>query len=121
MSVNVGRLRAELEFITANPEQWEQRLWAKKDTGCGSACCLAGWTVVHEDIPLFFHGGVLASETLDGRMIGEVAREILGLEFADADWLFACHNTLYDLWSKASDLTDGAIQIPASLTEEVAS
>lgn len=116
MRVNVERLRAELEFITANPKQWDQAVWAEK-SDCGTCCCIAGWAVLHEGIELSFRRGY-SGLTADGRLIDEVAMEILGLDDDDADWLFSGGNTLYDLWSKASDLTNGAIQIPASLTEE---
>lgn len=75
MSVDVERLRAELEFITANPEQWEQREIAVRKDNCGTACCVAGWTVIHAGYQPKI----------------------------------------------AADLTDGAIQIPASLTKEAVS
>lgn len=121
MSVNVERLRAEPEFITANPERWDQEVWAMR-SGCGTTHCIAGWTVVHASITVAFgQDRVWADQTSDGRLIEDVARELLGLTFCEAECLFWPDNTLEDLWNMAVDFTDGAIQIPASPTEEVAS
>lgn len=122
MSVNVERLRAELEFITANPEQWEQEEIAVRREGCSTACCVAGWTVIHAGYePRWRENYPWADTTTDGASMWPLAQGLLGLTEFEAELLFATDNDLADLWKIASDLTNGAIQIPASPTEEAAS
>jgi len=63
MPVNVKKLRSELRFLTINPDKWDQGLWVKveqeekpgRPSACGSFGCLAGNTVVHEDLELAWY------------------------------------------------------------------
>jgi hypothetical protein len=52
-----------------------------------------------------------------GTVLRDKVSDGLGLTDEQADELFAPTNTLADLWRIASDITDGAIQVPAELTE----
>jgi len=71
MALNVALLLEELRFLTINPEQHEQGLWAEARTevplspedspyeveaprpsACGSFGCLAGNTLIHKDVEL---------------------------------------------------------------------
>lgn len=63
MPVNVEKLHEELRFLTINPDKWNQGLWVKveqverpgRPSACGSFGCLAGNTVVHEDMELLWY------------------------------------------------------------------
>lgn len=123
MGVNVPRLLAELQFVTEHPEQHRQAYWMLRPTNaCGTAGCIAGWTVLHEGIALAFVDMPWADEdvssatgTEDGRAILDVAADILGLNEREAHRLFAGDNTVHDLWRIARDITQGAIEIPSDV------
>lgn len=88
--------------------------------GCASSHCMAGWTCVLNDVPLKWQKavdwdvetrkmvGVAWTEgTKDGRLISEVAAELLGIDndglhgFAD---LFEADNSLDDLYRISAGL-----------------
>lgn len=90
--VNVDKLQANLQYITDNPEEWYQGAWGRQ-TGCGTAFCLAGHAVVRDGYELAWERADIwdaeqgktvtvwfANETVDGRDIPELAKEILELD-----------------------------------------
>lgn len=120
MSVNVERLRAVLEHITAHPEEWNQETWAQR-TPCGTAFCLAGHTVVMAGLKVDWDDAEdgVSSTVKNGSFIDEVATELLGLDSGASMFghqLFAPYNTLADLWRIAGELTGGEIAAPPEVT-----
>lgn len=124
--VDVPLLRKTLEFITDNPDQHRQDVWAKR-TECGTAMCLAGWAVTFAGLDIDFDSSMAhvvgAWNLTDGRPIADAAAELLGVEKIDDDnvdtWedhIFNENNTLADLWRIAAELTDGEIEVPAQFT-----
>jgi hypothetical protein len=119
--VNVPLLRKVLEHVTEHPDQHDQRVWVKQ-TGCGTAACLAGWAVLIEglDPDMSIACGYFGTEYLeDGRDIAVVAAELIGVDnprtVSDDAWgdhLFCQDNNIGDLWRIASELTRGEIEIP---------
>lgn len=130
MMINVPRLRKELEFVTAHPQEWEQACWIG-ETSCGTVACLAGWTVLHAGYELHQenHSFVLVSDDdpAGRRAVGrhddgtvvvsvrDVARELLRLDDREADRLFHPLNDLRELWLVASRLTDGELEVPPAV------
>lgn len=118
--INVPLLRKTLEHITAHPEEWNQRMWARV-TDCGTACCVAGWAVQfagHQLGEPECECGTCSdvSHLDDGRRISDVAADVLGLDpSGNACDLFSPSNTLADIWQYASDFTDGEIEIPSEV------
>lgn len=108
--IDYVRLQGTLEWVQAHPDSHNQGVWARR-TECGTAACLAGWTVVLADIALDWDGDG-ACETADGELISDVAQNLLGLEDYYADWLFGGGNTLDDLWRIAEEITHGAVRRP---------
>jgi hypothetical protein len=94
-SVNLKLLDEALARIDANPDEWEQVRWR-----CETAMCLAGH-VAHAAgatwvAPYDSDGGWLAVTVDDGQtkaMVGDFARDALGLRPAQADALFSATNT----------------------------
>jgi hypothetical protein len=127
-SIDVPRLRKELEFVTDNPELWIQRRWITR-MSCGTAGCLAGNTVLHAGYePVFDYGfnrnPDVASWVVDADAgsatiapVRDVAQRLLGLTYAQGDELFFPGNTLYRLWSLAARFTDGELQVPVAVAE----
>jgi hypothetical protein len=121
--VNVPLLRKVLEHVTAHPEEWNQAEWARRDS-CGTAYCIAGHTVVMAGNEVrwspfcFEHEYEVSGTLVDGRRVGDVAVELLGIPIplrrvgVEKGHLFYSENTLSDLWRIASQLTDGEIEIP---------
>jgi hypothetical protein len=115
--INVPLLRKSLEHITAHPEEWDQKVWAKR-TDCGTACCLAGTALAIQGYEFEWSFGAFSREafaTADGENIGDTAQEELGLTDDEADALFSETNSLSRLWALANDYTDGEIKIPENL------
>jgi hypothetical protein len=123
VNIDVPILRKALEHITAHPEEWDQRRWASK-TLCGTSCCLAGTILAQQGYNFVFPEGDWDTEYVtkdDGptEYIPRVAAEaLLGRpiihwgEYQDVSELWLGSNTLPDLWRKASELTNGEIEIP---------
>lgn len=139
-SINVDRLRAALEHITAHPEEWKQDNWAER-TACGTACCLGGtvalqagyelnwkkltkWnpeTCTHEPTDKWFADYILSCDDYPhGAQIAEVSNDLLEVSAISGDRLYNCSNTLLDLWRIANSITGGVIEVPRDLptTEE---
>lgn len=114
-NVNTPLLRKTLEHITAHPEEYRQRLWAKR-TACGTACCVAGWAVQFTGHNLLFDqdGDAENVVTTDGDVvsISEVAEQELGLTERQSDKLFYGGNNLAILYTLANKFTEGEIEIP---------
>lgn len=114
--INWRLLQAELEFVTAHPEQHDQTTWARR-TDCGTACCLAGWTVIHAGFDLAWvrssdEGVVALWLATHDITIREQAIILLGLSDDDAHRLFNQDNTLADLWQIGYAITRGAVRRP---------
>lgn len=124
--VNTPMLLQELQFITRNKAHHNQGDWFTEypDNACKTAGCLAGWTAIHhakdqllttkseawiaeEDryVPVLMYG------PKNGSWSG-LGKELLGLDWDQADELFEASNTIWDLWNLASVITNGEIQIP---------
>lgn len=120
MTIDVPRLRKELEFITAHRDRWLQTTWLEH-AQCGTVGCLAGNTVLNAGYEPFYEGGMRSTsyvrdaEQTRTYWIRDLATELLGLTERQADDLFRSTNTLYDLWWIASELTNGEIQVPADV------
>ena len=117
---NVPLLRKVLEHITAHPEEWNQEWWAVKSTesSCGTACCVAGWTVSWAGHGFQWDSEGRSSVYLkedDMRSIPHVAQDLLGLSPQQANTLFFSGNSLQDLWELANEFTGGEIEIPEDL------
>ena len=128
--IDVDRLRALLEHLTAHPEMHEQDEWAihyqYTNGACKTAHCAAGWTVALDD-----HYSIIWHLTSGGESFGThasapdgtsqtiryAAQELLGFESWQASVFFGGSNSLHDLWSYANTWTNGAIRIPDSVTE----
>lgn len=132
-AIDVGVLRRGLEYITANPHEWDQRSWAKMVTYwpndsaaepvCKTACCLAGTIVVRElNAELrFVDGSVETSLAVinDGEIItiSEEAAELLGIPFRMSSLLFRSSNDLYRLWAVSEYITAGDITVPLAVAQ----
>jgi hypothetical protein len=124
LTVDVPRLRKELEYVTAHREQWLQGTWIHR-TACGTVGCLAGNTTLNAGYVPAFTGRKYAVTSFvrlahehDERLIVDVAAEVLGLDDYQANALFAATNSLYDLWKIASEITNGEIEVPADVLAE---
>jgi hypothetical protein len=139
-TIDVELLRKELEHVTAHPDEWDQSRWIVR-TSCGTTGCLAGgtalragyvpyevtdvigqltWVYVDHDDPVRNDDSWedwIQVPDLRVLSVQTVARRLLGLTNIQAMDLFAPHNTLEDLWIIASELTDGAIEVPPSVIE----
>jgi hypothetical protein len=113
--IDVERLRALLEHLTAHPEMHNQVEWAiREDRGnrpCKTAYCAAGWAVVLDDhYSIIWHatsGGESFGTHASGpdgkhKTIREVAQELLSFETWQASRFFRTSNSLHDLWSYAN-------------------
>lgn len=137
--VNAPLLLAELRNITLHPEEWDQGDWlytnseedpTGADFACGTFGCLAGNTVVHQDIELnwvqvtryhYVNGEAIPylswkadfvkekDEWGDFISIAKKARQLLGLNDVQGTELFSSENYLDDLWETAYTVTGGKI------------
>lgn len=116
--IDWARLQDVLEWVEAHPERHNQRVWAKR-TECGTAACLAGWTVMFAGIEINWEpdgcweaGTHFIYDTVDGVFISDAAAHLLGLDEHVAKRLFDEDNTVRDLWEIASEATLGAVRRP---------
>lgn len=129
-TIDVARLRRELEFVTTQPERWDQTCWVSVprdlrdpidvepgvDWTCRTTACLAGWTALHADHePDVRYDSLVRAPGGDLVDVAIVARRLLGLSYEQTDLLFHAECTLRDLWEFASAFTDGAIVVPANV------
>lgn len=124
LTIDVPRLRKELEYVTAHREQWSQGTWLHR-TSCGTVGCFAGNVALNAGyLPVYERSKhtttltVRLSHEHDDRHVADVAAEVLGLSVKQLNSLFAATNTLYDLWNLASLFTNGEIEVPAEVEAE---
>lgn len=88
-----------LEYIEAHPEEWDQETWR-----CGTQCCIAGhvariagctWANPRDDEEDF--EDVLTPDGTWRLTAQEAARQLLGLSYVGADYLFSHANGMSDL------------------------
>jgi hypothetical protein len=117
MPVNVDLLQKVLDYITEHPAEWDQGYYARKTrkSPCGTAACVAGHTVAMTGHVLNWDGRQVFTCDTTKDDVWNVAELELGLTFDEADELFDPDNTLADLWLRAAEFTDGAIEIPAGV------
>lgn len=118
---NVALLLKQLEWATAEHEkelrgedsEWNQGNW------CGTACCIAGHTVLDTGWTFeTFGDGEYTSFAVKGsevKNVEAIAREALGLTEDQCSELFSGSNDIEDLWTIAAGISDGEIEIPASI------
>lgn len=89
-------------------------------TACGTACCIAGKIALDAGYRPSYDTGATALVDVAGqqRMVGDVAAELLGTTYRMVENLFYGHNTIYDLYRIAGELTGGEIEMPAELLEQ---
>ncbi len=91
--LNIPLLRKTMEYIEANPLEWDQSSWAS-NTPCGTTMCFAGTAafLAGADLMLDLPGvsGSEACKTPEGDFlaIDEYARQQLGLTASQADRIF---------------------------------
>lgn len=99
---NVALLRQTMDAVLAHPELHRQSMWATR-TDCGTAYCYAGMACHLSGIEPAFDvwpaGTTIRTAywVADGREIGAVAQELLGLDDDSAAALFRAANTTADL------------------------
>lgn len=109
--IDVSLLDKTLRFITDNPEEHDQEVYAR-NTPCGTKGCIAHWLCVFSGHKVRLSPGVFSSEWAvveTGESVCDVAIREAGLTFSQAEALFWYANTIDDLWSLASEFTNGEI------------
>jgi hypothetical protein len=120
---NAVRLTQLLEYITQNPSEWDQDVWAERSV-CGTAFCAAGTAInlftyaQFNWMPAVTIGGPSFAETVTDTddveyMIDDYARVVLELTDEQGELFFNPDNDLHDLWRLASEFTEGVVQVPA--------
>jgi hypothetical protein len=113
-----------MDYITANPMEHNQRVWARRSTGQGKECVqgcvahhaarLAGYQPIWDPEWTNAGGtesGYVRSDSDPTRFTAlEVARRALGLTAYQAGRFFEPHNTLDDLWHLAGMITNGQVK-----------
>lgn len=133
---HVERLRDALQFITDNPDLWDQSRFAASI--CDSAYCLYGHLIIRSGHHVqYVPGEGVSVVDAHGAFIGDVVvfgDQLLGLAPSQLTpekyaWLTAIaeeregaelwdgDNTLKDLWEYAEALTAGAIQPPEGFSD----
>jgi hypothetical protein len=123
MTINVELLRETLEYVTTHRDQWDQSYWLQR-TWCGTTACFAGTVALNAGYrPVTSwpnqRNVTYVRKDNEVRSVRDVACELLGLSESQSDPLFGYGATLLELWTYARDLTDGAIEVPASILAEV--
>lgn len=112
---DTARLDAVVDHLRMNPRRHKQTVWAKRDA-CGTAHCLAGWTMVlagwdQFEWDEFNDQNVAYADNVEyhGAMvpIRLAAMHLLDLEPKDASVLFAANNTFEDIEQMAKNLSNG--------------
>lgn len=123
---NTVELEAVMQYISDNPEEWDQENW-----WCGSVACFAGHVAMRgKCVPLDerpidgyvpprmiprlgnhreinWDMGVYSSENGKMTTVREYARDRLGLDDREAELLFASYNTLDNLQHIVKGLVNG--------------
>lgn len=130
--VNVELLRKELEYITAFPEEHQQKDWLvmNRENVCGTAGCLAGNAALHAGRVV---GYTAVTEKLTiwrpenwetyppynmDRAWTAIGKELFDISDAQAITLFGPYNSLRRLWEIAREITHGEIEVPIELPDE---
>lgn len=90
--MNIENFRVVLGHIKANPNSWDQTTWH-----CGTTHCFAGWAQI------------LAGKAAHDGNTRRDARLFLGLNRADADYLFASERTLGDFEAMTISNSAGSV------------
>jgi hypothetical protein len=108
-----------IDFIEEHPEEWNQKEWAKRTKGCGTACCVAGWAVVRAGYKLDWKhrnsnpylGRTNCAYDNDGQSvaISTLAEKILGLTCHQATRLFDPKNDLEQIKQITKEIANGEI------------
>lgn len=127
LTIDVPRLRKELEYVTAHRAQWKQGAWIQR-TACGTVGCLAGNIVLNAGYrPVFATSKHISTKSVVAataasyaveQRVADVAADVLGLDNEQAAKLFFPENSLLELWTLASEFTGGEIQVPAEVLAE---
>lgn len=98
---NIEKLKALHERLVTTPEGWDQEFWAQQKD-CGTSYCMAGWACVLDGQKIDWGLGNSDADSVDGyaessylttgERVDEKGREILGLNYEQADDLFYCTN-----------------------------
>ena len=123
---DLSQLDAMISWLEANPLVHDQRLWGYLDPTaptvtipgngeiCGTACCLAGWTLLFDHEHYRFDGKVNSivdkrneSRWLSSDDFTELAGDRLKLTYLEASVLFDSFNTLEVLRTMTTDLQSG--------------
>ena len=123
---DLTRLDAMVTWLEANPAVHNQRMWAGSydDASavtipgdgeiCGTACCLAGWTLLHDHEHFRFDvtRGLIVDlrepeEWLSSDNLTSLAGDRLNLTYDEAATLFDAANTLKVLRRMTTDLQAG--------------
>lgn len=137
MKADTARLQAGFDSIMANPEEWNQRVWGRRDarhvtptlTGlevsnlgsapCGTTFCLAGRLLANERVNGMWLGtelDLIPSFSAYGPLSpGHAAMNLVGLREQEASALFEATNDLRTLWAIGTAITDGALVVPDSI------
>lgn len=97
---DTARAYQVLDHILAHPEQHDQGIWMNE---CGTVACLAGWTcLLAGDQPVCRplwtdYMAVRVGDTHRLRKIRGRAKELLGIDDLQADYLFDASNSIDDL------------------------
>ena len=123
---DLSRLDAMVSWLEANPAVHAQETWGSADDDapavtipgdgeiCGTACCLAGWTLLHDHEHYRFNA--LADRIVDLReptvwlssdAFTSLAGDRLNLTYDEASTLFDTTNTLEVLRRMTTDLQAG--------------
>ena len=123
---DLTRLDAIVSWLEANPAVHRQETWARSDIDapavtipgdgeiCGTACCLAGWTLLHDHEHYRFNA--LADRIVDVRKptrwlssddFTSLAGDRLNLTYDEASTLFDMMNTLKVLRRMTADMQAG--------------
>lgn len=105
---NAKRLQKVLDYITENPLEHDQYVYARR-THCGTTMCFAGHGAVQAGHKLQFSIGGDAYYTDQGHIAVAAARWFEITDF-EAGLLFDPLNSLDDLWRLAGKMTNGLIQ-----------
>lgn len=109
---------AETESMKESGSAWRQDAWATPNVPeCGTAYCLAGKAVsdagyamlleTPENDPMVRHVYDETQPDCRGAGIDDVARELLGLSYVQAEVLFWSTNTIEDLKTYAKAIANG--------------